>query len=254
MRLTARLLAEALTPSTSPGGGGERSVLPPSGEGGAKRRMRASAPVLALLLSACATGPIPEGRFPPPRTVLPAPVAAERSEGSLYASSAGLSLFEDAKARQVGDLLTVLLIESTQASKSATTSTSKTAGVEIGDARVFGQPLNVDSGLSGKNSFGGAGASAQSNKLSGSLTVTVVERLPGGVLRVQGDKRLRLNQGEELMQLEGLVRPADISPHNTVGSDRIAEARIRYQGKGALADANAQGWLQRFFNSPWMPF
>lgn len=211
-------------------------------------------PLIPLLLVGCATGPIPQGELPPPQAVIPQPVAAQRSEGSLYASTQGLSLFEDAKARAVGDLLTVLLIESTQASKSATTSTSKTAGVELGDIRAFGQPLNFDSAISGKNTFDGSGASAQSNKLSGSLTVTVVERLPNGVLRVRGDKRLRLNQGEEVMQLEGLVRPGDITPSNTVSSDRIAGARISYQGKGALADANAQGWLQRFFNSPWMPF
>jgi len=211
-------------------------------------------PLILLLLVGCATGPIPQGELPPPQAVIPPPVAAKRSEGSLYASTQGLSLFEDARARAVGDLLTVLLIESTQASKSATTSTSKTAGVELGDIRAFGQPLNFDSAISGKNTFDGSGASAQSNKLSGSLTVTVVERLPNGVLRVRGDKRLRLNQGEEVMQLEGLVRPGDITPSNTVSSDRIAGARISYQGKGALADANAQGWLQRFFNSPWMPF
>jgi len=211
-------------------------------------------PLILLLLVGCATGPIPQGELPPPQAVIPPSVAAQRSEGSLYASTQGLSLFEDAKARAVGDLLTVLLIESTQASKSATTSTSKTAGVELGDIRAFGQPLNFDSAIAGKNTFDGSGASAQSNKLSGSLTVTVVERLPNGVLRVRGDKRLRLNQGEEVMQLEGLVRPGDITPSNTVSSDRIAGARISYQGKGALADANAQGWLQRFFNSPWMPF
>ncbi|MDP3858422.1 MAG: flagellar basal body L-ring protein FlgH [Stagnimonas sp.] len=210
--------------------------------------------LMALFLVGCAAGPIPQGEMPPPRTVLAPPAEAERSQGSLYASRQGMSLFEDPKARGVGDLLTVLLVESTQASKSATTSTSKEAGVELGDIRAFGQPLNFDSAISGKNTFGGAGASAQSNKLSGSLTVTVVERLPNGVLRVRGDKRLRLNQGEEVMQLEGLVRGSDISPNNTIGSDRIAEARISYQGKGALADANAQGWLQRFFNSPWMPF
>lgn len=211
--------------------------------------------VLALLLLAgCATGPIPEGQMPPPQIVVaPAPAVAG-SEGSLYTPNRGLALFEDTKARAVGDLVTVLLVESTQASKSATTSTSKASSVELGDVRAFGQPLNFDSSVSGKNSFGGAGASAQSNKLSGSLTVTVVERLPNGVLRVRGDKRLRLNQGEELMQIDGLVRGADITPANTVTSDRIAEARISYQGKGALADANAQGWLQRFFNSPWMPF
>jgi len=207
-----------------------------------------------LLLAGCAAGPIPEGRMPPPQIVVAPATAVAGSEGSLYTPNRGLALFEDTKARGVGDLLTVLLIESTQASKSATTSTSKSSGVELGDITAFGQPLNFDTGISGKNNFDGSGATAQSNKLSGSLTVTVIERLPNGVLRVRGDKRLRLNQGEELMQLEGLVRSADITPANTVTSDRIAEARISYQGKGALADANAQGWLQRFFNSPWMPF
>jgi flagellar L-ring protein precursor FlgH len=176
------------------------------------------------------------------------------SEGSLYVPYRGISLFEDTKARSEGDLLTILLVESTQASKSATTSTSKATSAQLGDIKLLGQGVKFDTGVSGKTAFGGAGASAQSNKLEGSLTVTVLERLPNGVLHIGGEKRLRLNQGEETVRLEGLVRSADISPANTITSDRIAEARIVYQGKGALADANAKGWLARFFDSPWMPF
>lgn len=210
--------------------------------------------VAMVLLSGCAAGPIPEGRMPPP-TITPAPVVATTtSDGSLYAPYRGLSLFEDTKARNTGDLLTVLLVEKTQASKSATTSTSKATSAELGDATVLGQSLGIGTGISGKGSFDGAGASAQSNKLEGSLTVSVVQRLSNGVLRIAGEKRLRLNQGEETVRLEGLVRTADVTPANTITSDRIAEARIVYQGKGALADSNAQGWLARFFASPWMPF
>lgn len=207
-----------------------------------------------VLLSGCAAGPIPEGRLPPPAITPPPVVANTASEGSLYVAHRGLNLYEDTKARNAGDLLTVLLVERTQASKSATTSTNKSTSVELGDLRVLGQGLNFDTGISGGTSFDGAGASAQSNKLEGSLTVTVAERLGNGVLRIVGEKRLRLNQGEETVRLEGLVRTADITPANTITSDRIAEARIVYQGKGALADANAKGWLARFFDSPWMPF
>jgi len=206
------------------------------------------------LLVGCAAGPIPEGKMPPPAITPPPVVNTTASEGSLYKPYQGLSLFEDTKARNAGDLLTVLLVEKTQASKSATTSTSKGSKAELGDIRVFGQGTNFDTSISGSTKFDGAGASAQSNKLEGSLTVTVVERLGNGVLRIVGEKRLRLNQGEETVRLEGLVRGADITPANTITSDRIAEARVIYQGKGALADANAKGWLARFFDSPWMPF
>ena len=206
------------------------------------------------LMQGCAAGPIPEGALPPPVITPPPEVAARGSDGSLYTPYQGLSLYEDSKAHVRGDLLTILLVENTQATKSATTSTSKATSAELGDLKLLGKGVNFDSGVSGKTSFGGAGASAQSNKLDGSLTVTVLERLPSGVLRVGGEKRLRLNQGEETIRIEGLVRGADITPANTVTSDRIAEARIVYQGKGALADANAKGWLARFFDSPWMPF
>lgn len=210
--------------------------------------------LLAIVLAGCAAGPIPEGKMPTPKAITPTTVAASASEGSLYTPNRGLSLFEDTKARNTGDLVTVLLIERTQASKSATTSTSKNTGVEVGDVRVFGQGLNVGTEISGGSTFDGSGASAQSNQLQGSLTVTVVERLNNGVLRIAGEKRLRLNQGDETVKLEGLIRTADITPANTITSDRIAEARLIYQGKGALADANAKGWLARFFDSPWMPF
>ena len=206
------------------------------------------------VLSSCAAGPIPEGRLPPPTITAPPVVATVASEGSLYRPYQGLNLFEDTKARNAGDLLTVLLIEKTQASKSASTSTNKSSSAELGDVKLLGQGIGFESGISGSTSFDGAGASAQSNKLEATLTVSVVERLGNGVLRIVGEKRLRLNQGEETVRLEGLVRSADITPANTITSDRIAEARIVYQGKGALADANAKGWLARFFDSPWMPF
>jgi flagellar L-ring protein precursor FlgH len=90
--------------------------------------------------------------------------------------------------------------------------------------------------------------------LDGSITVTVAERLPNGNLRVQGEKRITINQGEEYIRLEGIVRPVDIGPENTVPSTQVADAAITYSGRGNLAATNRPGWLTRFFNSPWFPF
>jgi len=86
------------------------------------------------------------------------------------------------------------------------------------------------------------------------VTVTVVQRLPNGNLVVQGQKNLRLNQGDELVQVQGIVRPGDIAPDNSIPSSRVAEARIVYGGRGPVAQSNAMGWLSRFFNSGLTPF
>lgn len=184
----------------------------------------------------------------------------QATAGAIYNAGTGFALFEDPKARVSGDLLTVLLVEKTQAQKKAATSTSKESSAAITNPVLFGRPLTMggnDVGtfsLDGTRSFDGKGDSSQSNQLSGSLTVTVVERLPNGNLVVAGEKNLELNQGSERVRLSGIVRPVDVRPDNTITSDRIADARIEYVGRGALADANAQGWLSRFFHSPWFPF
>lgn len=179
---------------------------------------------------------------------------ANAEAGAIYSSGGGLALFEDNKARNVGDVLTVVLVESTQAKKSAATSTSKKQDVSLGDISAFGKDLTYGVGFNGDRSFAGKGDTSQSNSLSGSVTVTVVQRYANGNLLVRGEKQLQLNQGSEVVKLEGLVRAADISTANTVSSDRVANARVTYAGRGALADSNAQGWLARFFSSPWMPF
>jgi flagellar L-ring protein FlgH len=210
-----------------------------------------------LLLAGCsATMPVRESA---PLAAARAPVAPPTA-GAIYSAGSGFALFEDTKARVVGDLLTVLLIEKTQASKNAETSTSKESSVDIANPTLLGRALSRngvpigDFALEGSRSFGGKGDSSQSNQLNGSVTVMVVERLPNGNLIVQGEKNLELNQGSERVRLSGIVRAVDIKPDNTITSDRVADARIEYVGRGALADANSQGWLSRFFNSPWFPF
>ncbi|MGQ0697897.1 MAG: flagellar basal body L-ring protein FlgH [Panacagrimonas sp.] len=213
--------------------------------------------VLSLVLAGCAsTAPVREpAATPTVQQAQPRP-----TPGAIYNASTGFALFEDPKARVAGDLLTVLLVEKTQAQKKAATSTSKDSSAEIGNPTLFGRPLTAGGGpvgafgIDGSRSFDGKGDSSQSNQLNGSVTVTVIERLPNGNLLVSGEKNLELNQGSERVRLSGVVRPVDVRPDNTITSDRIADARIEYVGRGALADANAQGWLSRFFHSPWFPF
>ena len=184
---------------------------------------------------------------------------APPADGSIYHDAQAMELFSDAHAHRVGDILTIVLQESTQASKKATTSTSKNDSVALAAPTVFGQPVTLNGkgasvALSGKNSFDGAGSSTQSNQLTGQITVTVAKRLSNGNLFVRGEKWLTINQGQELVRIAGMVRPQDIAQDNSVPSTRVADAHISYTGRGSLADANTQGWLSRFFNSKWMPF
>lgn len=213
-------------------------------------------PLLALaaacLLGGCVT--VEDKLYSTP-TQLPdvAPVP-ETIAGTIGAPGQSMALFEDAKARNVGDLLTIQLIESTSAQKSATTDASKADSATLGNIGIFGKTVHTNSSISGARSFKGAGDSAQSNSLHGSITVAVAQRLANGNLLVRGEKQIQINQGYEYVKLEGVIRPADIATDNSVTSDRVANARISYTGKGQVADANTQGWLTRFFSSQWFPF
>ena len=214
-----------------------------------------------LWLTGCTTGSVltrpGEPEFAPALPVVPQP--ATLHNGSIYMSSAPRPLFEDIKARQVGDLLTVILDEQTDASKSASTGITKQNTTDISAPTILGQnptlggkPLST--ALDSSSDFSGESDSSQSNKLQGSITVTVAEVLPNGNLRIQGEKWIAINQGDEYVRLRGIIRPVDIGPSNTVLSTQVADAQISYRGKGAPADSNAMGWLARFFITPFWPF
>jgi len=219
--------------------------------------MRTFSAICCLALAACASAPSRDAPLVPPEAAA-APEPA--SDGSIYSGGAGLALFEDRKARRVGDLLTVVLVEKTNAEKKANTSTAKKTSDGIANPTLFGRPVTVNGtgvlgfDLGSDQSFAGSGASTQSNALSGSVTVIVTRVLPNGNLVVRGDKQLQLNQGSERVALEGIVRPVDIAANGSVTSDRVANAKISYAGNGAVADANSMGWLARFFNSALFPF
>lgn len=183
------------------------------------------------------------------------PVYAPPTDGSIYRNGTEVRLFEDLKAGRVGDILTVRLVEQTNASKNSQTQTSKASEATLVSPTVFGRQITkdgtplFDGSLSGESNFDGAGSSSQSNSLTGEITVTVIERLPNGNLVIQGEKWLTINQGREFIRLTGIIRPRDIETDNSVFSTRIANAQIAYSAKGALADANRKGVFARLFDS-----
>jgi len=180
-----------------------------------------------------------------------------KRNGAIFNPDMHGGLFGDQKAFQVGDVLTVTLEEKTNASKSAKTDSSKSDSADFSVSKLFGLPSNtvgnMGGNMSGSRKFSGNGDSAQKNQLEGSITVTVSRVLPNGNLLVQGEKFIGINQGLEFVRMSGVVRPADVTRENTVLSTRVANARIQYGGEGSLNDANTQGWLGRFFSSPFFP-
>jgi flagellar L-ring protein precursor FlgH len=189
--------------------------------------------------------PVPsDSLLPPPNT-----------DGSLFTDTYGVSLYGDKKARRVGDIITVLLDESTQGRKSSASKTSKTSAATLAAPTVAGSVVDpLSASLQGDRSFSGSGDADQSNSLNGNITVTVSEVLPNGVLRVRGEKWITLNTGSEFIRIQGMIRPDDINLDNTVTSQKLADARITYSGSGAVAASSKQGWLSAFFNSSIFPF
>jgi flagellar L-ring protein precursor FlgH len=187
----------------------------------------------------------------------PVPAA---TNGAIYQVGRDVALFENPIARHIGDVVTIILSEATNAQKSATTTTQKTTTDALPGMTLFGSPVTIhgssvlSANINDANKFDGEGNSAQSNSLTGFITATVVKVLPNGNLYVKGEKKIWINQGMENVLLSGVIRPVDLAPDNSISSSRVASARITYDGKGAIADANAAGWLSRFFNSPWTPF
>nr|WP_199754562.1 flagellar basal body L-ring protein FlgH [Pseudoduganella lurida] len=212
----------------------------------------------ALLLAGCAATlappPVRPGPYDEPPAV--ARIAAPRgTSGGVFSADAGLSLVSDSRAFRTGDVVTVILQETTQASKSAGTKLGKDSGISVTPPSLLGKTYpkaGID--LSAGHSFQGDATATQQNALTGAITVVVQEVMPNGLLKVAGEKALTLNQGEEFVRLRGYLRAADIDANNQVSSQRIANARIAYSAQGTLADTNTPGWLQRFFLGPLMPF
>ena len=193
---------------------------------------------------------------PNPVPVLPA------SQGSLFPSAGGLSsgyrpLFEDRRARHVGDTLTVVLEERTTASKRSSAAASKESSLNSGvtagtKVPLFDRWTGLALGASSENSFAGKGSSSATNNFSGTITVTVMEVYANGNLVVAGEKQLAVSDEVEIIRFSGVVNPSSLNA-NTVPSTQIADARIEYRGRGAADDAQTPGILTRGILKFW-PF
>ncbi|MEO8019000.1 MAG: flagellar basal body L-ring protein FlgH [Pseudomonadota bacterium] len=214
---------------------------------------------LGLLLCGCASLQEDGGReFDPSWPDVPD--GPKPQPGAIYAQGTDVTLWNNVTARNVGDTLTIRLAESTDAEKTSTTTATKSSKAELASPTIAGRPITMNGtpilqgGLENSSQFAGNGAATQSNKLDGYITVTVAKRFSNGNLLVRGQKWVAINNGREFVRLQGIVRPSDISPDNTVLSWRVADAYISYGGQGTVANAAKPGWLYRFFNSPKTPF
>ena len=216
--------------------------------------------LVGIVLGGCSTSsPGVARRAQPVDDSLVIPTAVS-NHGAIYREGRDLRLFEHFVARNVGDILTVRLAETTDGSKSASTTTKKSSKADLPGPVIGGRPVTVGGtkilagALADESAFAGEGASKQSNRLFGDVTVVVERRLPNGDLFVRGEKSIVINQGRESIRVSGIVRSVDIEPDNSVLSTRLGMANIAYSGRGALADSNAPGLFSRLFNAPWLPF
>ncbi|MBT0727571.1 flagellar basal body L-ring protein FlgH [Rosenbergiella australiborealis] len=211
---------------------------------------------MVVLLTGCESSPFlvkkdDEAYAPPDEALAP---EQTRHGGGVFTSGFNWSITQDRRAYRVGDILTVKLDEATQASKQAKTGFDKKNDTTFGIPNIFGHSVNgLSASVDGDRTFNGNGSSQQQNSLKGFISVAVYRVLANGVLVIRGEKWLTLNQGDEYIRITGLVRADDIDRDNSVNSQRIANARISYAGRGALSDANSAGWLTRFFNHPLFP-
>lgn len=202
----------------------------------------------ALTLAAC-TQERPQGfaaTLPPP---MPVEEIISRPDGTIFSSYTGYApLHYGQRAARVGDIVQVVLVERTQAGKTTGGSSDREGSFDMTPPSLgpFSfDPGNLNSGASA--SFNGSGDASQTNTLRGDIAVTIAEVLPGGVARIRGEKLMRLSQGEEWIQLSGLIRLADVDADNRIASTRIADADISYGGAGHIQRSSRPGWLAQFF-------
>ena len=217
--------------------------------------------LLILGCSACASKPLLEENsdFAPIRPLEPA--ANALPTGSILGNNMHMSLFQGQRQWRVGDIITIVLNESTQASRNSSLITERKATNDAlssswtnsllspngfwGDVRG---DININAAEIGSE---GVGTAAQANALSGVITAMVAEVLPNGNLIVEGRKQLSLTEGAEFIQVRGVVRARDVQPDNTVSSMRMAQAQISYRGSGNLAESTQPGWITQLLFKYW---
>jgi len=206
------------------------------------------AALAVLLLSACAHEVpfLPEGGATLAANTYEPPVEPHYTDGSLWATDRAGSLFEDTRARRVGDLVMVQVAENATGTKKAATSTDRSSSLSTAIDTFFTAPVvgrNLNVGLD--NKFDGSGSTTRSGNLTAQVAAVVRQVLPNGNLVIEGNREIQVNGEIQIIRLTGVVRPVDISTQNVVLSSRIADARITYTGVGVVDEKQRPGWFTR---------
>ena len=214
--------------------------------------MRTHAILATLLLAGCITT-TPSTSVHQPMTARPvAPAAAPQANGTIYQAGYNYRpLFEDRRARSVGDTLTINIVENTSADKKSNTTTKRSSDNNIAVPVVSGLPgksfQGAVLGATTDMKFSGDGETASNNVFTGTITVTVIDVYPNGNMLVSGEKQVGINHASEFIRFSGVVNPNNITPANSVNSVQVADARVEYRGSGQIENAQNMGWLSRFF-------
>ncbi|GAB3537572.1 flagellar basal body L-ring protein FlgH [Noviherbaspirillum agri] len=207
---------------------------------------------MVLLLAGCST--VPDTITQHPTSTRPQAAApAAPANGAIFQASSYRPMFEDRRARMIGDTLTIAISERTSAGKTAANSTSKSGSVEFGAPTIFGIPASTTAkaslGIGGENTFEDKGSASSSNTFSGTITVTVVDVLPNGNMLVSGEKQISFDKGVEYVRFSGVVNPNNVVNGNVVSSTQVADARVEYRTNSRIDKAEVMSQLTRFFLS-----
>lgn len=234
-------------------------------------------PLLLALAALTACAPASKQATPMPQvtpTVAKAPPPAE-NPGSVFSQNQPTFLFDDTRARRIGDILTVNIIDTSKSDLKAETKNDRTSSNQLGVSNYFGNkefagnlsgqlggPTFGMKGLVGADNMVGAttnqkfqskGETKRESTVTASIGCRIVNILPGGVMQIEGARQTRVNNENQIIVVKGLVRPIDVGPGNTVPSTQLADCQIEYYGEGDLADRQKSGWLARLLDNVW-PF
>ena len=207
--------------------------------------------LFTLPLAGCVTT-TPSTSVHQPMSVRPVAVTGPvQANGAIFQAAFSRPLFEDRRGRNVGDTLTVNIVENTSADKKSNTTTNRSSDNNFSVSNVSGLPgksfLGAGLAATSDMKFSGDGETASNNVFTGTITVTIIEVLPNGNLLVSGEKQVGINHGSEFIRVSGVVNPIYLSATNSVNSVQLADARIEYRGSGQIENAQQMGWLSRFF-------
>lgn len=186
------------------------------------------------------------------------PAPTYSNPGSIYSGNSYRSLYEDGRARRVGDIVTINVMENSTASQSATTSTTKESTANSGITSLFGMtslfgvPIGGAApllGVASTNEFDGDGSTSRQNTISATLAARVINVLSDGNMHIEAVREIKVNNETQFMVVSGIIRTRDISTANTIASTQIANAKIEYYGQGILSEKQKPGWLIRFLDA-----